>query len=884
VGDTLVLPAFGEDFPLSARYLALSLLCISPFLFAQTPTPPAPEPFQPGGDRPVDIQHIRLDLNVDLPKKTVDAIAFLRFGTLTPVKTIALDAVGFEVRQVELGTQINKDRDDPGQEKPRVLLTFRHDGKKLVIDLPTEWAADKEGWLVIDYRVRQPKEGLFFFGPSSAEPDVPLTVWSQGEAITNRYWFPCLDHPDQRQTTELVVTVADGFEVLSNGRLVSKNSNADKTVTFHWKQERPHASYLVTLVVGQFAIVKEEGPVPLFYYVPPKRKEEVARTFGRTREMLDFFSRRFGIDYPWEKYAQVVAEQFTSGGMENTSATTLNDYALHDERSFLDSNADGLIAHELAHQWWGDLVTCRDWSHIWLNEGFASFCEVLWDEHKLGREEADYNLLRKAEAAISGGKERPVVDRFYSSPRMMFDARAYPKGAWILQMLRARLGEETFWKGIRTYGTEHRFKSVETSDLRRTLERTSGKNLERFFHDWTERPGHPVLDVTTDYLTETRQLRVAVKQTQTGEPFHFPLLILVTPAGDGDRSRAIRQTLQIADREQVAYIALDTAPSLVEIDPELAVLKEMTEKKGRDLWAAQLTRGSSVASRVAAAAYFGKQKDVADRELLANAIKAEKFWGVAADIAQALAASGGDVARDALVAGLKHENPKVRRACAEQLGKFIGDAKAGQALKELLRAGDASYFVEAGALRSFAAVNSKESVAVLLPWLSKNSYRDTLRVAALAGLGNSKDLGALDSLLTWTQRGKPRAVRVAALSATVKLAQATSPKEDQRKALLDAIVACATGDGEMPAIRRAAITGLRDLGQMATPRIDVLEAIQRSDPDEYVQNFTRRALEQLRTPGGSNSEVAKLREELQRLKQQNQSLQERLERLEKKGG
>jgi aminopeptidase N len=864
---------------LRSRAAVYCILLLSPIVVAQAPV--TKEPLQTAGERPVDIQHIRLDLKVDLPKKTVDGVAYLRFGTLVPVTSISLDAVGFEVSQVTLGTQINKDRDDPAQEKPRVPLAFRLDGKKLNVELPAQWPADKEGWLVVNYRVREPKEGLFFFGPTSAEPDVPLTVWSQGEAVTNRYWFPCLDHPDQRQTTELIVTVAKGFEVLSNGKLLASRTIDDKSLTFHWKQDKPHPSYLVSLVVGQFAIVKEDGPVPLYYLVPPKRKDDVSRTFGRTREMMEVFSRRFGIDYPWEKYAQVVVEQFTSGGMENTSATTLNDRALHDERSLLDSSPDALIAHELAHQWWGDMVTCRDWAHIWLNEGFASFCEVVWDEHKLGREEADYVLLQKARQAISGGKDRPVVDRRYASPRMMFDARAYPKGAWLLHMLRARLGEDAFWKGIRAYGSEHRYKSVETSDLRRTLERTTGKSLERFFHDWTERPGSPTLEVKTDYLPDSKQLRIAVKQTQTAEPFAFPLPVTIVPGGA--QPRVTRQLLQVDDRELVAFIALEQPPVQVLIDPELTVLAEITETKGRDHWAHQLIGGPTVMSRIRAAAHFGKSKEDADRELLAAALKTEKFWGVAVEVSAALAASGGDIARDALLDGLTAEHPKARRACADQLAKFKKDEKAANGLKGLLRMGDASYFVEASALKSLAEVAEKDSTATILPWLAKNSYYDAIRVAAVTGLGQSKDLGALDTLISWTKRGKTRPVRIAALLALAKLANNTKPTDEQRKAILDAIVECAHGKGEMPQIRRSALTALRDLGPLAASRIDVFESFQQNDPDEYVQDLTKKAIDKLRANSSSASDLAKVREELQLIKQQNQALQERLDRLEKAG-
>src|SRR5262249_1769039 len=229
-----------------------------------------------------------------------------------------------------------------GEESPR----FSHDGKRLAIDLAPAWPRDKAAKLKIEYRIREPKAGLHFFAPSAAEPDVPLTVWSQGEPTTNRYWIPCLDQPNQRQTTELIATVAAGFEVVSNGKLLERKDNADKTVTFHWLQDKPHPSYPVTVVVGQFDIVREQWEnIPVLYYVPKGRKHEVARSFGRTPEMLTFFSKRFGIHYPWDKYAQIVSEQF-GGGMENTSATTLGDRALHDERSIIDGPSDGLIAHE----------------------------------------------------------------------------------------------------------------------------------------------------------------------------------------------------------------------------------------------------------------------------------------------------------------------------------------------------------------------------------------------------------------------------------------------------------------------------------------------------------------------------------------------------------
>jgi aminopeptidase N len=871
----------GSETKRARRYRRLGyFLCVLCFLYgasglgseavrAQTP---AVEPLRTAADRPFDIQHIRLDLRVDLPIKAAQGRATIQLRSLRPISAISLDAVDFEVSQVTL--RCGDPKDQP--------VRFSHDGRKLVLDLEPSWPAGKEATLRIDYRVREPKAGLHFFGPTEAEPDVPLTVWSQGEPDTNRYWFPCVDQPNQRQTTELVVTVADGFEVLSNGKLIEQHSNPDKTVTFHWRQDKPHPAYLVTLVVGQFDIVREEwNQLPVLFYVPKGHRDDVARTFGRTREMLTFFSERFGIDYPWEKYAQVVVEQFAAGGMENTSATTLTDRALHDQRSTLDSSAEGLLAHELAHQWWGDLVTCRDWSHLWLNEGFASYAEVLWARHAKGSDEARYQLVQKARGAIAGGKERPIVDRRYPSSWSMFDARSYPKGAWVLHMLRQRLGEEMFWKCIQQYGTEHRLQSADTTDFRKTLERVTGRSLERFFYDWTERPGHPVLDITTDYLVDSKQVRIVVKQTQAGEAFQFPLQIVINRhviRTVGSTLRGAHVELEITEKEQTVYFRTDR-PELVEIDPMQSVLAEIKETKSRELWQKQLTYSPSVAVRIRAAEHFGQSKAPADREALAAALHAETFWGVQAEIAAALGESGGDTCRDALVRGLQHAHPKVRRACAEQLGKFHRDARAAAALKAVLQKGDPSYFVEAASLGAYAKLQQPDTVAVLLPWLAKPSHNDILRAAALEGLGNSQDLSALDTLTTWTKRGKPRACRAAALLGLARLALKANPSDEQRQRVVTVVAACL--DSETAPIRRSAVTALRELGRSAAPTLETLDAIARHDPDERLRELARKAAEQIRSNTPVPVELTRLREELERVKRANEALRERVDKFEK---
>jgi len=853
--------------PRRLAFLLVLLICPAFAGHALRSQVAAPEPLRSAADRPIDIEHIRLDFKVDLPRKTVDALATLNFKTLRPLSSFGLDAVEFDVKRVTLG-RAGKDAEP---------VRFSHDGQRLNIDLPAEWAADQAGTVKVEYRIRDPRAGLHFFGPTEAEPNTPLTVWSQGEPIANRHWIPCHDHPNQRQTTELVVTVADGFEVLSNGKLIERKANPDKTSTFHWKQEKSHVSYLVTLVVGQFDIVEDkwEG-LPVLYYVPKGRKEDIGRTFGRTREMLALFSKRFGVDYPWEKYAQVVVEQYSGGGMENTSATTLTDRALHDERAFLDSSPDGLIAHELAHQWWGDLITCRDWAHLWLNEGFASFCEVVWAEHHKGTDEGAYLLIGKAKGAMAGGKERPVVDRRYPFPRTMFDARAYPKGAWVLHMLRRHVGEDAFWKGVQAYAKEHKLKTVETSDFRKSMENATGRSLERFFYDWTERPGHPLVNITTEYLPETKQARIAVKQTQAGEAFHLPLTIALSCM---DAAKPIRIEQRIQDKEQVFYVPLPGRPTLVEVDPEQAVLAEIKETKGRDLWLAQLMNAKSVPARIRAAEHLGKSKTPADQEALVKAIRAEKFWGVQNEIAAALGESGGDLCRDTLIDTLKDKQPRLRRACVDQLDKFRKDAKVAAALKAMLQKGDESYFVEAACLASYARLEEKDTVSVLLPWLAKASHNEVLRSAALHGLGQSGDLAGLDTLVTWSKRGKPRTARIAALQSLSELARKGEANADQRAQAVSAIAACL--EGETYPVRNAAVGAIRDLGRTAGGQLPALEAMARHDPDERIRELARKAGEQVRSNTPLPTELTRLQEELDRLKKANDDLRQRLDRWER---
>jgi aminopeptidase N len=388
-------------------------------------------------DRVVDVEHISLVLDVDPNKRTVSGTATLRAMVIAPTtKVVELDAVELTIDKVTAG----------GKGVP-----FRHDGRRLRVELASALATGAELTLVIDYK-GAPRRGLYFVGPDEGYPDKPLQVWTQGQDEDSRYWFPCFDAPSEKATSEVKVTVPASMFALSNGTLVSDKTSGGKR-TLHWRLEVPHSCYLITLAVGDFGTVETKWhDLPVVYHVARGREEAAERTLARTPQMLELFSQKFGVPYPYPRYAQVFVADFIFGGMENTSATTLTDTVLMDERATIDYDIDSLVAHELAHQWFGDLVTCRDWGEGWLNEGFATYAEYIWREHHEGRDAADLELEEWADQYFgedAGRYRRTIATKLYDEPIDIFDHHLYEKGGRVLHMLRNVLGDELFYKVAR---------------------------------------------------------------------------------------------------------------------------------------------------------------------------------------------------------------------------------------------------------------------------------------------------------------------------------------------------------------------------------------------------------------------------------------------------
>ncbi len=457
-----------------------------------------PRPFAPPGtkihfqgDRPVRVNHVRLELDLDLEGARLAGVARLRLSARrSQLAVFELDAVEMSIDEVSVDGETG--------------AGFDYDGERLRIRLPKPLASGTEFEVAVRYRCA-PRRGLYFMGPDATNPQRPLQCWTQGQDDDSRYYWPCLDTPIEKASTEMICTAPAGNFVLSNGELRERvELPGGKQVRWHYALKFPHPPYLVTLVCGPFVEIKDRARrtgVDVYYFVSPGREDDARRSFGRTPEMIDVFSEKIGIAYPHTRYSQIAVPDFIFGGMENTSATTLTDLALLDERAALDHDVEALVSHELAHQWWGDLVTCREWSEAWLNEGFATYFEYIWREHEKGRDEADVELLADAEGYLNeaGRYQRPVVCRQYEEPIHIFDSHLYEKGGRVLHMLRNELGDDLFWRALKFYAERHARGSVETRDLARAIEEVSGRNVDEFFDRWIARAGHPELEASWDW-------------------------------------------------------------------------------------------------------------------------------------------------------------------------------------------------------------------------------------------------------------------------------------------------------------------------------------------------------------------------------------------------
>ena len=810
-------------------------------------------------DRPARVEHIALELSFDFRRKIL-------YGKCTTTFT----AVATKIGHVEMdAAQLTIVKASTPTGKP---LGFEHSGSKLRIALDKALAAGKSAKVVVQYEARQPRQGIYFIGPDKAYPNKPVHVWTQGQDEDAHYWFPCIDYPNAKATTEVVATVPDGFFVLSNGALVRTTRNARaKTKTYHWKMETPHVTYLVSCVAGKFSGHTDlvDG-IPVSYYVHPGREADGARSFGKTPKMLRFFSDRLNYKYPYAKYAQIAVSDFIFGGMENTTATTQTDTTLHDARAHLDFSSDGLVAHELAHQWFGDLLTCKDWSHAWLNEGFATYFETLFREFDRGEDEFAYYRISLQDTYQREDRDhyrRAIVTNVYVEPVDLFDRHLYEKAACVLHMIRSQLGDDLWWKVMQHYVATNATRNVETVDLTRAIEDVTGRNFAPFLDQWVMHAGHPEFHVTYAWNAQRSQAAITVAQTQKVDE-QTPIFSVPATLEFGLPGNA-RERLDVVceAKEQTFYAPLRTKPDTFVFDPKGDVLKALVLEVPREMLLRQLATHSSVSARVDAVRALARDGSTEAVDGIGRALKSDAFWGVQAEAALALGRIRGERAQAALTAATAVKHPKARRAVAEALGEFRSET-ACSALAPLLRR-DASYLVEAAAATAIGKTHAHAAFELLRRTLAKKSWNDVVRCGALAGFGELGDTRAIPVLLSWTAYGKPPFARRAALASLGKIGEG-------RKDVRDAVIALL--DDKQFQVRMHAVAALEALHDTAS--LAVLDAMALSDVDGRLKRRCAEAARAIRESSDKSGEVRKIRDELAELRAANRALLDRVDRLE----
>ncbi len=809
-------------------------------------------------DPQVDYRHLKLDMRMPDPaSRSFEATETLTFTTLMlPLERLRLDAVDLEIRRVT---------DGEGKE-----LEFRYDGQEVVVLFPQPIAPMTEATLVFEYACIEPETGLIFAIPDDEYPDRPLHVHSKGQPEYNRHWLICHDYPNERMTTEIIATVPRNLKVLSNGEFVVEEAAGEGLRRWHYRMNKPHVSYLVSVVIGEFDVVEDEwNGRRVSYWVPPGQAPGVERTFGRTKNMLDFFSDKLG-EYPWEAYNQSVVYLFASGGMEHTTATTLHeDSVFTSEKAAAGNSLDGLIAHELAHQWFGDHTTCKSWSHLWLNEGFATYLDSAWHEHYHGRDEYAYevytnhrSIARADDVTVAGGLYNP----FYDHPSETFRARVsnpYGKGAAVIHMLREYTGDdEVFWNALKLFQARHALSPVEADQLRRCFEDVTGRDYERFFRQWVYRPGTPRFDATYQWNDAAGGAEITLVQTQPIGPeypaFTGPMEVWAVMS-DG----SVREfTVDIAGRQTQAQLPTGEEPQQVVINPNNGMLCALSFEPPLAMTLRQATDGPTPFARLQAIDRLAGSRDGRARDILVSILHdAERHWGQRDEAAAALGRMNTDEARDALVAALAAgiDDPRVRRAAVSAVGGYRHESVA-RALIPFARQ-DPSLLVEAAACAGLARQDATDAIVeLLLEKAEDRGWGHRVRQAAVAALADLGETRGIDPAMELGGYGGPFRARGTGISALGQLYASASEEERQRireflvdltddpqeRHALGAISALgATGDEEALAPLQRVADGSAPEGHRDAAR-EAIRRINNDDQGAALRSLRRRldALEQ----------------------------------------
>ena len=703
--------------------------------------PPAPEPVVADQQGPYraeytkhhDLLHTKLEVSFDWSKQHLLGKATLELSPyFYPQSDLILDAKGFDIHSVLLLKGSNS--------QP---LDYQYDERQLLVTLDREYTRNEKYLLEINYTAK-PNEleaggsaaitsdkGLYFINPLGEDPQKPQQIWTQGETEASSCWFPTIDSPNQRTTQEIFITVNEKFETLSNGSLIYARNNGDGTRTDYWKMDQPHAPYLFMMAIGEYAVVKDDWKgMEVSYYVEPQYEPYAKNIFGDTPEMITYFSELLDYPYPWSKYAQVVVRDYVSGAMENTTASVFMEALQVDDRYLLDDDWDGIIAHELLHQWFGDLVTCESWSNLTLNEAFATYAEYLWREHESGVDEADFHGYEEQLSYLAEAQEKQVdlIRFYYDDKEDMFDSHSYAKGGRILHMLRYQVGDEAFFAALNHYLKTNAGKPVEVHHLRLAFEEVTGEDLNWFFNQWFLSSGHPVLEVSKEYQSDTLYIEVTQSQDLTSTPL-YQLTIPIEVWVQGQRQD---HTLLLEGPSQRFAVPCAVPPDFVVFDSKSQLLAEVSFDRTQEELTKQYQMSPAAMVRVNAleALLADSTVDASVVTLMAKALE-DKFWGIRQLAVNLFESYQGDQF-DQVEASLKNlalqdPNTGVRADAITTLSSFPSASEYSEIYQKAMQ--ERSYLIAGAGLTAFLQTDTTVTAEVLSQFENESNINLVLPLA-----------------------------------------------------------------------------------------------------------------------------------------------------------
>lgn len=673
--------------------------------FAQTETSGRAKVYQQTHTKSTELKHTKLKVNFDYAKEQMSGEEWLTASPyFYPSDSLVLDAKAMLIHEVAL--------DKNGSKTP---LKYDYKNDVLKINLDKTYNRNQDYTVYIKYTAR-PNEvkdkgsaaitdakGLYFVNAQGKDADKPTQIWTQGETEASSAWFPTIDKPNQKTTQEIYMTVPDKYVTLSNGLMKSSTKESNGMRTDHWVMDKKHAPYLFFMGVGEYAVVKDKWRnIPVDYYVEKEYEPYAKQIFGNTPEMIEFFSKRLNYDYPWSKYSQITARDYVSGAMENTTAVLHQESAQQKPGDLIDENKwEDVISHELFHHWFGDLVTTESWSNLTVNESFANYSEYLWNEYKYGKDFADYTLMKAAEGYFRdpSNVSKDLVRFDYHSREDMFDGVSYNKGGSILHMLRNYLGDDAFFAGLNDYLKTNEYGTGEAQQLRLSLEKVSGKDLNWFFNQWYYGSGHPKISYTTSFEPVKKMVTITINQNQIGENFQFPLAIDVYENG-----KPTRKNVWVAAKEKNDFtFQVSKNPDFVNINADGVLLAEFTETKTPEQFFTQYTNSKEFLSRYKAVENAVENKGVNPASL------------------------------KTLVAALKDTNFRIRMKALSGLDLSKPDqAKTSLSEVEKMASNDPKTLVQSAAISALAKTKDKK----YLPLFEKgiNAVSNSVKGSSLTGI------------------------------------------------------------------------------------------------------------------------------------------------------